>query len=253
VGHNIQLIIVDDSSNFSINNKKEILNSGLKQLSIVESTKRNPGGTRNIGFEEAKGKTVIFWDSDDLPDINNLIAMNSKLMLSNYDLIIGGFNFMQENVLQKYVSPSTNSYKLIKNPGVWRVLFKREFISKVKFIDCRIGEDQIFLANILDMTSNIGTFDKNVYNYNQTKNGITSSSTVVNDLKRTLSILNNIKLTKSSNLRVVYFNLLLSYLVRTNFISFNKSLQALNNSRKIFGNSAFCEIAKALIKKILHK
>ena len=253
VGHNIQLIIVDDSNNFSIENKREFLKSAHKKLIIIESSKRSPGGARNTGFEYALGKTVIFWDSDDQPDINNIISMNSKLLHSKNDLMVGGFNYMQEGVLKKYVSPATNTYKLIKNPGIWRVLFKREFIAKVKFLECRIGEDQIFLANVLDMKRNIGIYDKNVYNYNQTKNGITSSTAVINDLKKTLSILNNIKPMKSSNLRIVYFNILLSYLVRTNLISVNESMQALNNSRKLFGMSAFYEISKALIKKVLYK
>ena len=253
MGHNIQLIIVDDSDNLSIENKTELLNSAHKSLLIVESTKRSPGGARNTGFEHATGETIIFWDSDDQPDIHNIISMNCELLVSKNDIMIGGFNYIQEDVYQKYVSPTTNTFRLIKNPGIWRVLFKKELINNIKFVECRIGEDQIYLANVLDMKPNIGIYNKNVYNYNQAKNGITSGPLVKNDFQKTLFTLGEITLKKSINFRTAYFNILLSFLFRTNFRSLNKSMQALNNSRKLFGVRTFYEVIKMLFIKILYK
>jgi glycosyltransferase involved in cell wall biosynthesis len=253
MGHTIQLIIVDDSDNLSMENKTELLNSAHKNILIVKSTKRSPGGARNTGFEHATGETIIFWDSDDQPDIDNIISMNCKLLESNYDIIIGGFNYIKENVYQKYVSPTTNAYRLIKNPGIWRVLLKKELINNIKFVECRIGEDQIYLANVLDVKPNIGIYNKSVYNYNQAKNGITSGPLVKSDFQKTLIALGENPQIKSINFRTAYFNILLSFLFRTNFRSLNKSMQALNNSRRLFGARAYFEAIKMLFVKILYK
>ena len=62
----IQIICVDDGSK---DNSREIVKEYQKKderIQLVEQENKNAGAARNHGMQYAKGKYVVFWDSDDL-------------------------------------------------------------------------------------------------------------------------------------------------------------------------------------------
>jgi glycosyltransferase involved in cell wall biosynthesis len=252
-GHPIQIIIVNDSIDFTEDIKARILSKGNSNLLIVESKARNPGGARNIGFQYATCETIIFWDSDDQPNVHEVISMNKLLVTSQSDFIIGGYTRKNNKIPDKYFPPQNKSLRLITNPGLWRIMFKKSFIKDLKLANCKIGEDQIFLASVFGLNPNISIFNESVYNYSQSASGITSSPTIIKNYEIALSNLEQNGPPKMGYKKAVYFNLLLSYLKRTNLINPIKSISALKSVINKYGFISFYDIIKTLIIKVFNK
>jgi glycosyltransferase involved in cell wall biosynthesis len=252
-GHPIQIIIVNDSTDFTRDIKTKILSKSNTNLLIVKSKARNPGGARNLGLQYASGETIIFWDSDDQPNVHKVISMNNLLLTNHSDFIIGGYTKINNKISYKYFSPQIKSSKLITNPGLWRILFKMNFIKDLKFANCNVGEDQIFLANIFDLNPKTSILNESVYNYIQDSRGLTSSPTIIKNYEITLRTLDQKDHSKLGYQKIVYFNLLLSYLKRTNLISPIKTVRALKNAVNKYGFFSFYEIMKILNTKISSK
>lgn len=249
IGYPIQLIIVNDSSDLTAEINRKISSWRHKDLVLLESKAKNPGGARNIGLNFAVGETIAFWDSDDLPDFPNIVLMNNLLIASEFDLLIGGYSKKNDNGSYCYFPPRTNSSKTLINPGLWRIIFKRELIKNLKFVNCKIGEDQIFLADVFNSSPKINTFNKSVYNYHKNVIGLTSSKTISNNYETTLKILSKKTNITSNNQKLVYFNLLASYIKRTSLANFIPLINILKNSKNIFGISLIGWLLKVLIIK----
>lgn len=164
---NLDVIFVDD---VSADSTLEIL-EGYKKLypdnvRVIKKEKNSgPGGSRNIGMKEARGKYLMFVDSDDYFDISMLDKMYSKML--EYDcemvqcghkVVFGGdaggsrcgddvyYDLSDENQRRKYI---VNFHSM----AVWARLFKMDFLrdNKLSFIENVIYEDNhfVFLCKLL--------------------------------------------------------------------------------------------------------
>ena len=251
--YNIEIILVNDSEDLTKKMFAEFLSIKNDNLKLIDSLERNPGGARNVGLKYVSGNQVIFWDSDDQPNAHNVIQMSQSLTLSGYDLIIGAYNEKNNKVAVKTKAPSLNASQMLMNPGIWRVMFSTSFIRQTKFVNCRIAEDQIYFANILSLKPKIGLFHKTTYTYNRQKKGITQSDSIHRDYEATINLFLTGNIEKSYFYDIVFFNVLISYLYRTNLKSLNKSIWALRKAKDRYGFSAFLGITKALFLKVLYK
>lgn len=250
---NIEIVIVNDSLNLSDHMKKNLLKLGNKNLRIVNSLARNPGGARNIGLKYATGDTVIFWDSDDQPEIDKIFMMDNILRYTRCDFVVGGYTQIEENLNGKYHQPQIHSLKMLTNPGIWRVLFKRNSIKKLKFINSKIGEDQVFMGDVLDLELTSFAFNEKVYTYRKNFKSLTSSATLISDFETTFDEL-KVKLRQGSKTQqLIFFNLLLSYMKRTNIRYIKKSSKALTLALYNFKPNLFFRIFIILFLKMTHK
>ena len=228
--YDIELIIVNDSVTEEVYKTKKLSNLGNQRLRIVRSEKRNPGGARNIGFKYATGDSVIFWDSDDQPDIPKILQMNDNLLASDNDFIIGGYTRIEKGFTDKYQSPRKKKIEIILNPGIWRIIFKKNSIINLNFFECNIGEDQLFMAGVFDLNLKSSLFNENVYNYQKNQCSLTSSPKILENYELTLGIIDSQIDKKSRNTQLVYSNLLLSYIKRSDRKNLKKSVQILINA-----------------------
>ena len=133
----IQVIIIDDKSTDQthIDIPTYIKRSNQKNVFFCKQSKNNgPGICRNKGLKIAKGKFILFLDSDDDLRIINLISLlKSKKLNSKNDLII--FDYIKQK--------KTNELNLAKT-----------LIGKKKII-------KLFLKTELDMCANFYLFNKN--------------------------------------------------------------------------------------------
>ena len=84
----IQIICVDDGSK---DNSREIVKEYQKKderIQLVEQENKNAGAARNHGMQYAKGKYVVFWDSDDLFLENALETMYLQAEKTQADICI---------------------------------------------------------------------------------------------------------------------------------------------------------------------
>lgn len=151
---------------------------------IITGRFGSPGLARNAGLNQCKSTYVIFWDVDDEPDLNPTLKLLSKVVSNNGDVGIGNWAFSDSRYKPRGISP----FSVGSSPGIWRCIFRREFIKELTFSPYRWGEDQLFVAEVLAMKPTIVTSQEIVYLYRRNSQGsLTSNHSLVIDLQNSLA------------------------------------------------------------------
>jgi glycosyltransferase involved in cell wall biosynthesis len=196
----IELILIDDKSTDFSASICDAYKSQKNIKTIYNQKNYGVGISRNIGISAAKGRYIIFLDSDDclyngcLKGLESLTKKNPAA-----DVIIGKYSsdvsFYSNNYLfEKYLELDTSD-KLIAHimdadyrpNNCWHYIIKRSFMLKtgLKFIDAKVGEDQLFVTKMLCLMENFEFYNKEFYWYRG--GGIGLSRAI--DLKTTESFL----------------------------------------------------------------
>ncbi len=149
----------------------------------------SPGATRNQAREFVQTNWVAYWDSDDLPNVDAVLAAIGKSEKGD-EVLIGSFEAMDLNkgTRRTYSLPMDWRLGVATNPGLWRMIFRRELLEKMKFSDLLMGEDQLFIANIDVFSRNTRVFHEIFYAYQiMVDQQATRSRNSLKDLKRCLT------------------------------------------------------------------
>ena len=164
----IEVILVhdvqDDLTGVEIAAKfKEINHSKLK---FLEGKFKSPGLARNKGISESTGKWIAFWDADDVPNpkaAKSLVDLSKDL--SGVQLIVGSYEVISPNG-QTYIDARHGDINGIAvNPGIWRMIFKRDLMEGRSFSSSKMGEDQEFIASLKPWDLNIKYSEITLYRY----------------------------------------------------------------------------------------
>lgn len=160
--YSFQVIVVDDNSNEAEYNKLEELQKrdDLPVFELYKNEGKTAGGARNTGLKHAKGKWIIFADSDDyfMPAFYSLIE---KYGSSDYDLIY--FNVSSsysdtgerayrdghiKTLIKKYTENNDFNYLRCLYLAPWGKMIKRELIASnnITFAEVPSGNDMWFSA-----------------------------------------------------------------------------------------------------------
>ena len=224
---NLEIIFVIDEQNDSAKTEftTEVLNEVPRKFVVVADDFRGPGTARNKGISLATGKYLAFIDSDDIPDITEYFALIKKMEVSDADLGIGSFVSVdfKTGILQPYMfaeDDTKQSLKLLsRNPGLWRMIFKRIKIEQHEFPALRMGEDQVFIVRALQSVEKIEFTSNFLYKYfvNQ-DNQLTNDKSSMDDITFSIEImgqmLNQNDLKWRGLIEEMYLKLFVSRLVR---------------------------------------
>jgi glycosyltransferase involved in cell wall biosynthesis len=199
-----EIILVNDCST---DGSKKICNFYKKKFNFIKVINNNKnlgvGYSRNIAIKAAKGKYIVFLDSDDnllKNSLNNLekfiIEKSSPDVIPiRYKKITFPQNndkFIKDNLGQKNVN---NLIKYVMKKQIpfsdcWFFVVKRTFLSghKIYFPNSRFGESEIFVAKIICYMKNFAIFKNKFYHKKDRLNSLTNSS----DYNTTYSVLNNL-------------------------------------------------------------
>ena len=111
------------------------------ELLLINEVCGGPGAARNRGLIEAKGEWLVFWDSDDLPEVSETFIAISE----STEVIVCRYAVLRQDLKPAY--PKLNYPQIALNPGIWRFIIRREIFKDFAFPDLRLGEDQIYLSN----------------------------------------------------------------------------------------------------------
>lgn len=170
----LQVLIVHDiqDQNTSLELKSLINSCADSRIVLFEREFGSPGNARNYGLENAKSKWVIFVDSDDIVNLSEVFSI-----IDHYDgissALVGQYEIRdrETNQVFKNVSNSDPKLDIAINPGIWRIIFLREWISKLKFSTSLMGEDQLFLLDLGIFAAKIQFFNEVVYTYYKNSSG----------------------------------------------------------------------------------
>lgn len=175
-----EVIIVNDCSTDST---LEIAKSFCdKKISIINK-KTNTGlsDTRNTGLKYAKGKYIMFVDSDDYLSKNSLKKIIDFTDKYNPDIVYMKYNLVRNEVVERkehFFSESNKVYsasEFFKHELSNRVLpiaacfaiYKKSFLdnNNLKFQEGYLHEDELWTPLCLLRSRTVGTLDCYFYNY----------------------------------------------------------------------------------------
>jgi glycosyltransferase involved in cell wall biosynthesis len=171
--YGIQIVFVLDKQT---NQSKELFNEKIKEnnwqdILVLSGDWGNPGSARNLGLTLCSRTFVAFWDSDDKPDFQGIREILHEIQGEKYDAGIGRFRVSRNNSIRLEIGVDDQSKlenfteRIISNPGIWRFIFRRNFIEKVFFPDYCSAEDQLFLQRFFALEPRIWVSNRAVYTY----------------------------------------------------------------------------------------
>jgi glycosyltransferase involved in cell wall biosynthesis len=152
-----ELIVVHDLED--LETTKEIVDHLQKHVICgyfyLEDVYGSPGAARNAGLKLATGEWVMFWDSDDVGQVVAISEWLSSEVNNEVEFVV--FRFTKCNALdaselvQNVWSNDFNQNFLnwLLEPGLWRCVFQRSRIEGLVFTEILMGEDQIFILDVL--------------------------------------------------------------------------------------------------------
>ena len=175
-----EIILVDDLSNDKTLSIIKKFKKKYKSIKIYKNTKNlGVSLTRNKGIKKAKGKYIIFLDSDDylfngcLQKLRTFIDKNK-----NPDVVFGRFEketFPKNNDLIIKNLPKNTENKIAFKKLIlkkkfpldecWPYIVKREFleINNINFFNVRVAEDQLYVLRIFLKMRSFYIFKDNFY------------------------------------------------------------------------------------------
>lgn len=276
----IQVIVVDDKSNKNLERYKEIKGK-IKTKNINfknnRSDKKGAGVCRNIGLESAKGKWVMFADSDDYfcEDFYSIIKSYLK---SKYDIVyfspisieIDTGRIADRHIpYQEKIVNYLNNKELLSELDLrykfevpWSKLIKRELIeiNNIKFDEIMMSNDVMFSTKVGHYANEICVCDKVIYCVTRNSGSLTTNaSTFAYETRLDTAIRYNNFL--RANLRKKEYKLLdmhgfdfiiNSIIYRRGIKTIVKTVKKLNaNNIKFIGRKYFSP--KQLMKKSISK
>lgn len=164
----IRILLVNDFSDESnwIELQQIARKSGIPSADVLRVNFGNPGESRNTGLDHVTSGWVAFWDSDDIPIIEEFLHMISEAEEKGYSIALGKFWIIDDETFQVSRSFQKNNLEqVVLNPGIWRFAFKVGTIGEARFPGLRMGEDQVFLSRFPISDSNCYFCMRTVYKY----------------------------------------------------------------------------------------
>jgi glycosyltransferase involved in cell wall biosynthesis len=134
----------------------------VSEIRVIDAWCDSPGYARNKGLELATKDWVVFWDADDSPVLSEFAVFMQELDMSEKTVGVASYqvtDFQGKVLSSRKLNCSEileKNYELMINPGLWSWGFKKGLIGETRFKEHKLGEDQIFLAEL-------NVFDKNIY------------------------------------------------------------------------------------------
>lgn len=184
----VEVILVHDQNdiNTSLELNSLISNHQNNGIIFIEDKIGSPGLARNRGLQVASGDWVVFWDSDDEPNVIEILKILADYeTTANFDVIIGQFRVYDCEIkrLLPERKPDLSLKAIALNPGLWRMLFRRNIILNLKFNKFRMAEDQNFLSDIKLSERNIKIIKNVFYTYYiNNENQLTKNKNAVNEI-----------------------------------------------------------------------
>jgi CDP-ribitol ribitolphosphotransferase len=165
----VEVILVHDKKDENTEPELREMVNGLadSRICLLVGNYGGPGQARNAGLAEAKGEWVCFWDSDDLPQVEDFFCMVEAASASGSECAVGGFTAVHDVTAIRKPHELSKNYldQIAINPGIWRFAFKRSAIEGLQFPRLLMAEDQLFLAKFGIPSRRIEIFPKSVYQY----------------------------------------------------------------------------------------
>ncbi len=174
-----EIILVNDNSSDKSLNICKNLKKKYKNIILINNKKNlGPGKSRNIGLNKAKGKYIIFLDSDDYLNKNSLKNLRKKILKNKFPEVILNNVYREDRdkdnstflrYLKNKLYKQQDFVKILQKKNIiinecWNLIVKNENpLKKVRFLNTRIAEDNWYVINIINKMRNILVDKSNIF------------------------------------------------------------------------------------------
>lgn len=177
---NFEIIIVEDCST---DNTKEVIKKYKKEATIIYHKKNKClGGARNSGIKVARGEYIVFLDSDDYLNNNEVLEKLDKLIgKQTVDVIYMGFVSVGKKEFSVIPTKETcnRSYRISgdRYTNAWSKCWNTQFLLKnnLYFPENRYYEDVLFIFNAISKVEDYLIADFPVHTYVSGRNNSITS------------------------------------------------------------------------------
>lgn len=191
---NFEVILVNDGTK---DNSIEIVNKFISKHNNIKLVNKENGGlgsARNVGINHARGKYLIFIDSDDYIEATYIEKLYTEIEKSKSDIVICGINKYYEN--SKNIEPvnlevennksysSLEAIKLLFTNKIfchaWNRIYRKELFinNNILFPEGKLYEDILPAVKLISKSKKISFIKENLYYYRIREGAITSSKNI---------------------------------------------------------------------------
>lgn len=172
INSNVEVLLIHDYQDADTSTELSLFKKlhPTTNLVLIEGQYGSPGMARNAGLNEAHGRFVTFWDSDDEPQVDEYLKFADKTISMDFDLGLSGFSIKNKTgeVRDFQIANKDLSLELTNiaiRPGLWRFIFNRKVLDNLYFSNSRMGEDQVFIVKAILNARRAITFRASTYQY----------------------------------------------------------------------------------------
>lgn len=182
----LEILVLDDQSTDGTTEVVKKLAAEDDRICLISRNSKGVSGARNEGIVQSKGEYITFVDADDKLDEQMLKTLVEYLQKENSDMVSCGYYrwngdssanpSMNKGNVVKTVERETyvSDYLLRQHTHCWGVLYRRTVIEGIDFrSELTIGEDMMFLVDLLPKLNRITITDYKGYYYRINENGVT--------------------------------------------------------------------------------
>lgn len=202
------LLINDGSTDNSRKICEEFIGKGLN-AEIIDKENGGLTSVRNLSIDLAKGENILFLDGDDYIENETMKIIFKEL--EDYDLLVFGFNWINENNIytderflkNKIYDENKKIRNLIFsneiNSSVWNKIFKVDILKEnnIRFLEFKSCEDIPFTNEYLQKCKNVKIINRVLYQYLYRENSLSNQKKYdfyLNHLKLILYFLKKINI-----------------------------------------------------------
>lgn len=183
---NWEMLILDDNSSDGTDRIARKMEENDRRIHFVQRNQKGVSSARNQGIGQTDGAFLTFVDADDKLDPCMFEVLAGCLEQENSDMAVCGYyrwdGTEESDVTKAAAVPGWHTvnrdayigqYFLHGNTRCWSVLYRREAVGSVRFReDLTIGEDMMFLVDLMPKLNRITVTDYRGYFYRINENGV---------------------------------------------------------------------------------
>lgn len=202
----LEIIILDDGSEDETNKICQKYAEIDKRIIFISKENTGVSDTRNVGIHNAKGKYIIFVDSDDYVDPNYVEVLvkeveneNIQMACVEYFCVKGKIENVHESMLlkdEKKIIRGTDAINLLHEKKafqgyLWNKIFEKNIIINENILfdsKIKIWEDMLFCLKYLTKIEKVAYINKPVYYYVQRENSAINDDNVWNENTQSIAL-----------------------------------------------------------------
>lgn len=169
---NYEVIFINDGSTDESLNILNELKDKYSFIKVIDQKNKGRSESRNVGVENSIGEYLTFLDQDDY--ISNDFLEKLINNIKDNDILLSGFNRVDDKKIIKANIPSTCEWSYYKYCATWGKLYRSDFFknNKLKFYEIS-GEDIYIFLNAISLTNKKSIINYAGYNNYVNDNSIT--------------------------------------------------------------------------------